>query len=211
MRVGGLTILAASFAAAFAFVVSAHARQTIVDEWSSIKPPPPPALKDVTVDPPTTALLLLDFVKQTCNAQVPRCLATLPAAKTLLDEARAKKMLVVYSILFGGTIADTAPEIAPIGNEPTVQSGPDKFLNTNLEKILKDHGIKTVIVTGTAAHGAILSTGSEAALRGFKVIVPVDAISAPNPFAEQYVAYDFTAAPRISDESTLTRVGSIKF
>ena len=34
--------------------------------------------------------------------------------------------------------------------------------------MLKDKGIKTVIVVGTAANGAVLYTGSGAALRGYQ-------------------------------------------
>ena len=51
---------------------------------------------------------------------------------------------------------------------------------------------------GTAAHGAVLYTASEAVLRGFNVIVPVDGVSAENTYIEQYVAYNFTSAPIIS-------------
>src|ERR1700750_815540 len=47
-------------AAALGGVAPASA-DTIVDEWGGIKAPPPPVLKPVTVDVPTTALLLLDF------------------------------------------------------------------------------------------------------------------------------------------------------
>jgi len=47
-----------------------------------------------------------------------------------------------------------------------------------LEKILNDKGIKTVVVAGTAAQGAVLNTASQAAFRG--VIVPVDGMSAEN-------------------------------
>ena len=64
--------------------------------------------------------------------------------------------------------------MAPAADEPSVKSKADKFLNTDLEKILKDKGIQTVIVTGTAANGAVLYTGTGAAFRGLKVIVPVD-------------------------------------
>jgi nicotinamidase-related amidase len=198
--------------AALALAAPAMAQQTIIDEWPSIKAPPAPALKEVTVDPKTTALLLLDFVKQTCNAQArPRCLATLPAAKRLLAEARAKNVLVVHSIIVGAAIGDTLPEVAVIGNEPYVQAGPDKFLNTDLEKILKDQGIKTVIVGGVAAHGAVIHTAAEAAFRGLSVVVPVDIMSAENTFIEQYVAYHFTSAPRVAPTTTLTRVSMIKF
>lgn len=203
---------AAAFAAFVASVAPASAQQTIIDEWAAIKTPPAPELKQITVDPETTALLLLDFVKQTCNMQHrPRCVASLPATKKFLTEARAHHVLVVYSYVNGGTLADTLPDVASKGGEPAVQSGPDKFLNTDLEKILKDHGIKTVIVTGTAAHGAVLHTGDEAAMRGFNVIVPVDGMSAEDAFIERYVAYNFTHAPLVSAKSTLTRYGLIKF
>jgi len=185
--------------------------QTIINEWSSVKAPPTPELKGVTIDPKTTALLMLDFVKQTCNEKVrPRCPATLPAAKQLLTGARASNVLVVYSIV-GGSIGDTVADVAPNGKEPFVQAGPDKFLNTELEKILKDHGIKTVIVAGTAANGAVLHTASEAVLRGFKAVVPVDTMSADNAYIEQYVAYHFTSAPLVAAGTTLTRVGMVKY
>jgi len=186
--------------------------QTIIDQWSSITAPPAPELKPVSVDSSTTALLMLDFVKQTCNQERrPRCLATLPKVKTLLDEARAKNMLVVYSIVSTATAGDILPDVAPTGKEPIVQSGVDKFVKTDLDQILKDKGIKTVIVVGTAAHGAVLYTGSAAVLHGLKVIVPVDGMSAENPYIEQYVAYNFTSAPAIGNATTLTSIGMLKF
>ena len=204
-------IFSAAFAAA-AIAAPASAQQTIIDEWATIKTPPAPELNPVTVDPKTTALLLLDFVKQACNIQRrPRCVASLPATKKFLAEARDHHLLIVYSFVPSGTFADTLPEVAPKSGEPAVQSGADKFLNTDLEKILKDHGIKTVIVTGTAAHGAVLHTGDEAALRGFNVIVPVDGMSAEDPYIERYVAYNFAHAPGVSAKMTLTRYGLIKF
>jgi nicotinamidase-related amidase len=205
-------IIAIAALAAAALAAPALAQQTIIDEWPSIQAPPAPTLKEVTVDPKTTALLLLDLAKQGCNAQVrPRCLATLPAAKTLLAEARAKDMLVVYSVIVGAVIGDTLPEVAPTGNEPYVQASADKFLNSNLEKILRDHGIKTVIIAGTAANGAVMQTGAEAAFRGFSVVVPVDTMSANNAYIEQYAAYHFTSAPGVAAATTLTRVSMIKF
>ncbi len=166
----------------------------------------------MTIDPKTTALLMFDLVKQTCNEKVrPRCPATLPAAKQLLAGARANNVLVVYGIV-GGSIGDTVADVAPNGNEPVVQSGPDKFLNTDLEKILKDRGIRTVIVAGTAANGAVLHTASEAVLRGFEAVVPVDTMSADNAYIEQYAAYHFIAARGgIAAGTTLTRVSMIKY
>jgi nicotinamidase-related amidase len=201
-----------AFGALLGSAVSAPA-QTIIDEWSSVKAPPAPQLKSVTIDPKTTALLMLDLIKQTCNQERrPRCLASVPKAKKLLTEARAKGMLVVYSIIPGpAVIGDTLPEVAPNASEPFVKSGVDKFYQTNLEQILKEKNIQTVIIVGTAAHGAVLYTASEAVLRGFNVIVPVDGASAENTYIEQYVAYNFTSAPIISSKVTLTSSDMVKF
>jgi len=39
-------------------------------------------------------------------------------------------------------------------------------------------------VTGTASNGAVLFTGARAAFRGMNVIVPVDGMSAVEPYAD---------------------------
>lgn len=186
--------------------------QTIIDTWDTVKAPPAPEFKTVTIDPKTTALLLLDFNKQTCNAERrPRCIASIPKVKKLLDGARAKGVAVIYSLSAGAAAADIAKELAPMKNDPVVTSGPDKFLGTELEKILKDKNISSVIVTGTAAHGAVLHTASTGALKGFSVIVPVDGLSAETLYPEQYTVWHLVNAPRISTKVTLTRTDLIKY
>lgn len=186
---------------------------TIIDEWTSVQVPPPPKLDPITVDPKTTALLVLDLVKETCNQQVrPRCLDSLPQVAKLIKGARDSKTFVVYSVIPGpATIADTLPSVKPIGKEPVVKSGPDKFIGTNLEKILKGKGISTVIVVGTTAQGAVLYTASHAALLGFNVIVPVDGMSAETPYAEQYVAWNMVNAPVVSAKVKLTGIDMLKY
>jgi nicotinamidase-related amidase len=182
----------------------------IVDEWASVKMPPAPELKPVMADAKTTALLMLDFSNQTCG-QRPRCVASIPAMKKLLDEARAAKVLVVHAILVNTTAADVIKDVAPLADEPHVQAGPDKFLGTDLEKILKDKGITTVIVTGTASNGAVLYTVSGAVFRGMNAIVPVDGMSAVEAYADYGTVLTFMSAPRVSAKTTLTRSDMIKF
>ena len=188
---------------------SAHAAN-IIDEWASVKAPPPPTLKPVTVEAKTTALLMLDFMNQNCGKR-PRCVATIPAVKKLLGAARAAKVLVVYSLIAKTTPDDVIRDVAPEASDPHVLSGPDKFLHTDLEQILKDKGIKTVIVAGTSSNGAVLYTASGAVFRGMKVIVPVDGLSAVDPYADFSTAFTFTNAPRLSTEATLTKIDMIKF
>jgi nicotinamidase-related amidase len=187
------------------------AAQTVVDEWQRVVAPPAPELKPVTIDPKTTALLLLDFNKQTCNAERrPRCIVSIPKVRKLLTDARMKGVVVIYSLSAGATPADIASDLAPLGGEAVVTSGPDKFMGTDLEKILKEKGIQAVIVTGTAAHGAVLYTASGAALRGLQVVLPVDGMSAENTYAEQYTAWHLTNAPRVSAKVILTKIDLMK-
>jgi nicotinamidase-related amidase len=153
---------------------------------------------------------MLDFMKQNCGKR-PRCVATLPAMKKLLGEARAAKVPVVYSIIANTTIADVMPDVAAQASEPHVQAGPDKFRNTDLEKILKDKGITTVIVTGTAANGAVLQTAVGAVGRGMNAIVPVDGLSSVDAYADLATVYTFSNAPALSVKATLTRSTMIKF
>jgi nicotinamidase-related amidase len=142
--------------------------QTIVDKWAAVQAPKPPELKPVTLDPKTTALLVLDFVKQTCNAErQPRCLTSVPEVQALLKLARDKGVSVVHSITTAATPADIAKELTPADGEPIVKAPADKFFKTDLEKILNDKGVKTVVIVGTAAQGAVLNTASQAAFRGF--------------------------------------------
>ena len=70
------------FAVATLAVASIYAApapsQTIVDEWANIKAPAPPELKPVTLEPKTTALLVMDLIKQACNENArPRCVASI--------------------------------------------------------------------------------------------------------------------------------------
>jgi nicotinamidase-related amidase len=195
-------------------VVSVYAApsraQSIVDEWQSAQAPPAPQLTDVTVDPKTTALLMLDFLKQNCGPN-PRCIASLPKVQKLLAAARAKDLTVIYSLFPGPVIGDTLPEVAPKGNEPVVTAFLDKFEGTDLDKILKDKGIKTVIVVGSAANGAVLYTGTSAFFHKYQTIIAVDGVSGKTPYIDQYSIYNFISAPVMGGKVTLTRTDMIKF
>ena len=205
-----LSSLAISTCVVLVVTSLSHAAQTIVDEWNTVKAPPAPELKTITIDPKVTALLILDIQKQICTPERTRCQTSLPIIQGLLTRARAKGVPIIYS-LGRGTAADIYPEVAPQAGEPLVTSSPDKFWGTDLEKILKEKGITTVIVVGTAAHGAVLYTASGAALRGLKVIVPVDGMSADEAYTEQYTAWHLLNVPRVGAQVTLTRIDMIQY
>ncbi len=186
---------------------------TIIDEWASIKPEAAPELKPATIDPKTTALIVMDVVKGSCNAERrPRCVASVPVIEKFLNDARGKGVTIIHTVAGSGGVADILPPLAPKEGE-TVLTGTvaNKFVRTDLEKILKDKGVTTVIPVGTSAQGAVLYTGSEAAFRQFKVVLPVDGASSESMFAEAAVAWLFAKAPGVSAQTTLTRFDMIKF
>lgn len=184
---------------------------SVIDEWKTIEIPAVPELKPVTVDPAATALLILDIQNRNCNRERrPRCVDSVPKIKNMLEKARKAGMPVVYSLTRNAQPSDIRKELTPLKDEPVVASSVDKFYGTNLEKILKEKNIETVIITGTSAHGAVLHTATGAALRGFNVIVPADGLSASEPYAEQYTCWHLVNAPGTRRCTTLTRMDLIK-
>jgi nicotinamidase-related amidase len=205
--------------AAVAFVLTVLAiapapAAEITTEWATVKPPPVPELKPATVEPKTTALLVLDFMKTNCGTR-PRCAATIPNVKKLIEAARAHNMMVVYTLVGEKPTLENMVDqsLAPRPGEFFPRGGADKFIGSDLETRLKDKGIKTVIVTGTSAQGAVVGTTNGAAQRGFKAVVPVDGMSAEDPYNEQYAAWHlYKGGPaNLTQNVTLTRSDMIKF
>jgi nicotinamidase-related amidase len=210
--VRGLSLVIAAFGALIAFGGAASAQTNIVDDWSKVAPPPAPELKQANLDAKTTALVVMDFVKQSCNEQNrPHCVALVPKVKAMIDAAKAKNVAIIWTLPVGPKPEDFPPDLAPASGTKMVVGPVDKFVGTDFEKALKDKGITTLILTGTSAHGAVLYTASQAAIRGFKAVVPVDGMSASAPFAEQASAYILTTAPVLSGNVTLTRGDMITY
>ncbi len=200
-------------AALFSVAAGAAPAADLSAEWATIKAPDMPALQKVTADPKTTALLVMDFMKSSCTEQArPRCVATIAPVKKLLDEARAKGVTIIYTVAGNdATMANFLPELAAKPGEPIFGARADKFLNPDLDKTLKEKGIKTVIPVGTAANGAVLYTASGAAYRNYDVLVPVDAMSGASAYSEQITVWQLLNGPGLADRVKLTKTDMISF
>jgi len=213
----GRALFAAACAAVIAhqpaLSVQAH---TATDSWAPVELPPPPQPEPVSIVSAHSALLLLDFSIANCTqAKRPDCVLSIPYVHSLLEKARAHHMLIIYS---AGPPASKTPTQAPAAlarsaDEPLVRAGVDKFFRSDLASILDKHHIRTVIITGTSAQGAVLYTATGAALRKLKVVVPVDGYSSEPPFAsfaELYTAWQLKhVTPMIGRQVTLTRTDLI--
>ena len=163
--------------------------------------------------------MVMGFVRDSCNVtRRPRCAATIPQVAKLLNEARAHGVFIVHSVPTNNPSGDyIVPELKPLPGEYIIPpNGPNKFLPYDLEfnkysdfdldKVFHDHNIKTVITVGTQVQTAVLHTAAEAALRGYKVIVPVDGMSGDSAYPEQYTAWHLANTQRVMQQVTLTKV-----
>ena len=205
--------LAAVMVVLAATVMPVARSQGIVDNWSQVKAPAPPALKAVRVEPSSSALIVMDVSVRTCSrAKRPRCTGSLPAIAKLVREARASGVLVLYSLVGHDKRSDIPQAFAARPSDTVLTgAGPDKFVGSDLEAILKAKHIKTLIAVGTSAEGAVLNTASGASFRGFAVVVPVDGMSSDTLYGEQSTAWYLTHAPRVSQSTTLTAVDRMTF
>jgi nicotinamidase-related amidase len=188
--------------------------QNIIEEWDSIKAPPPPIakIKPVQIDPKKTAVFSLDWNRKTCTAEGRvRCFKTLPKIEKLLADARSHNVLVVHALSSNMQPEDIVASVGPKGEERVVRGRGDKFSDNDVEKMLKDRGIDTIIIVGTSANSAVLYTTFGAVQRGFKPIVPIDGLPSELAFQEQFTIWQIANGSQLSEKAVLTRLDSIKF
>lgn len=186
--------------------------QDIIATWNSIKPLPPPALKSVTLATATSALIVMDFdIKNCIPSRRARCAVAIPKVADLLAKARKSSMLVVHFYNANMTREDIVPQLAPVGNETAQKASGNKFFSTDLDSVLKGRGIDTVILAGTSANGAVLTTAIGAAERRYNVVVPIDVIPADDIWQEQFSIWQIANGPGLRDASIVTRTDLLEF
>lgn len=154
-----------------------------------------------------TALIVVDmqndFVDPAGSLSVAAAAATIPAIGRLRDLAYAHGLPVVYTQdwhgeddpefaiwgrhAVGGTWgAEIVAALAPGPGDLVVRKVRyDGFYGTALEHELRRRAIDTLVITGTVSNICVLHTAGSAALRWFRVIVPIDAVSALTEFDQR--------------------------
>ena len=141
----------------------------------TLQMPSPPDPVPVVLNPATTALLIFDIVDPICTRQ-PNCTERMvPAIASLLARARQAGVTVVYGTR-APTMSNWLPEVLPAPGDIKIESqAQDRFYNTDLDKTLKAKNITTLILAGWKVSGSVTYTSVGATLRGYTVVVPVDA------------------------------------
>jgi nicotinamidase-related amidase len=151
----------------------------------------PPAL-----DPAGTALLMIDAQEEYFAPggpnELPAGFPALAKAAELLAAARAAGAHVVHvrhvvdhpmaeEFRAGSPEIEIRPEVAPVDAEPVIDKrAVSAFVATPLEQILREKGVRTVIVAGFMTQTCCTATAHEAVGRQYRTLFASDATAAQN-------------------------------
>jgi len=185
----------------------------------TLQMPPPPEPVAVALDPATTALLIFDIVDPICTRQ-PNCTGKMvPAIASLLARARTAGVAVAYGTR-AATMSTWLPDVLPVPGDIKIESqAQDRFYKTDLDTTLKAKGITTLILAGWKVSGSVTYTSVGATLRGYTVVVPVDASLDATDYEIAIGLYQIlhqhssndTNEPLKAGASTLSRTDMIAF
>src|SRR5215510_11417871 len=181
-----------------------------------------PALPDpvrVTLNPRTTALIVLDYVEDICNSQ-PKCKSQmLPAMTPFMERARKAGLTVAYGTREPNQ-AHWLKEVAPTPADIRITNvAQDRFYNTTLDQQLKAKGITTLILVGWKISGSVTYTSVGAMSRDYTVVIPTDTTSAGSDYETTIGFYNVQNSgnanlknqPLKPNAVTLTRTDMVTF
>lgn len=141
-----------------------------------------------------------DFVNPKGRLFVPTAPKTVEPIKRLLEKARSAGARVFYTqdthydddpeyriwgehVRYGTWGWQIVDELKPQpGDIVVMKTRYDGFYGTPLDDLLRVYGIKNTVIVGTVANICVLHTAASAALRWYRVVIPIDGISALTDF-----------------------------
>jgi nicotinamidase-related amidase len=161
--------------------------------------------KKVSVDPISSALLVMDFQIMTINGYAVDAAGLLARTAGLIEAARQAGMMVMHVVVgfraghpeispqnltfftvvkkanllvLGEADAAIHPAVAPEPGEVVItKRRASAFTGTDLDMILRANGIETLVLAGIATSGVVLSTVRHAADADYQIIVVEDCCS----------------------------------
>jgi nicotinamidase-related amidase len=178
------TVLVSSGLVLMVFGGAAQAQQSgrAAGKMVTLQMPAIPDPAPVTLDPKTTALMVLDYVEPICSTQ-PSCREKmLPAMTPFMERVRKAGLTVAYGTR-EQNMSKWLKEVAPAPSDiKIINTAQDRFYNTDLDTALKAKGIKTLIVVGWKISGSVTYTSVGAMVRDYAVVIPVDTTSAGSDY-----------------------------
>jgi nicotinamidase-related amidase len=187
----------------------------------------------LSLDSKTTALLVMDMQSCILDRVADKKESLLAQTTKLLDAARSAKIRVVYVVvafrpgypelsprnksftflretkLFdpGSPGTEIHPALAPRSDEVVVtKHRVSAFAGTDLEMVLRSNGIETLVLSGIATSGVILSTTRHAADADYRIVVVEDGCADPDAEVHRVLLEKVLAR-----QATVAKVADVAF
>ena len=175
-----------------------------------------PEPKPVTLDSKSTAVLVLDLNAR-CDDPKQVCSKITAPLGDFLDKARAASVPIIYTVSTAAKGKPIGELSAPLRRKETeviiYPDGFDKFYSGELQPLLKDRGVKTLIITGSSTNSAVLYTATTAArMHRYAVVIPIDGVNAATRYEHEYAIHQFTVLPSEANKLfQFTKLSMISF
>lgn len=140
--------------------------------------------------------MLNDFVKEGAPLEVPAARRILPYLKIRIEEARKRKISVIYvcdahrdkdeefkkwasHAICGTEGAQVVEELKPEKDDFTINKRRySAFLGTSLDLLLRELKVEKIYLVGILTNICVFFTAAEAAMRDYEVVVYADSVAA---------------------------------
>ena len=148
---------------------------------------------------PGKAVLVIDMLEEFVRGRLRAEAAEeiVPNIARLLDAAREKKVPVIYAVdthypdidfetklwgphaIKGSPEREIVEELKPREGDYVVEKRRyDAFFSTDLDVLLRELGVGTLVLTGIHTHICVLATAMGAFYRGYAIVVPRECVAA---------------------------------
>lgn len=112
-------------------------------------------------------------------------------------------------LLPGSEAAALAPEIGALPDEPVLPRlhGVSPFQGTELDFVLRNEGIRTIVGVGVSVNVAIQNLAFDAVNAGYQMVVPRDAVAGTPPeYVEMVFEHTLKVVATLTDSATLCAI-----
>jgi len=144
----------------------------------------------------TRAVIVVDMINDFVYGKFgsERARRIIPSMSRLLEAARAKGYLIIFTrdahktadpelkiwgehAMKGTSGSEVIPDLnIQKGDHVIEKSTYSSFFNTELDSVLKRHGVDEVIIVGVTTDICVRHTAADAFFRGYKVIIPKECV-----------------------------------
>jgi len=178
--------------------------------------PNKPEAKPVTVEAKTTAILVLDLNTR-CHDPKEICSKLMPALGEFLEKARAAAVPIIYTVSArakGTPLGEVATPLKRRETEPILYPDAwDKFTGGELQELLKQKGVKKLVLVGSSTNITVLYTATAAVrIYEYEVVIPMDGMNARLDYEQEYTFHQFTVlASNANKRFQFTKLSMIGF